>query len=294
MITLGSQMQGLLEPQSLKADTYLDTATNLLYCKKCRTPRQKRFEVCGKIYTPLCLCACLTREAEAREARQKRRDFLDRVAKNRSLGLPEPELRKHTFANDLGFNPAQMALARQYVENFEENAREGRGLLLWGYVGTGKSYIAGCIANALLDRGVEVLMTNFSRLLNRLTDFSAGDKNAYIDSLNAYRLLIVDDLGVERSSQFVQEQVFQIVDSRYRRGLPMIVTTNLPLRELQDPGDVARDRIYNRLLERCTPIQVNKENLRARLSRARKPCFTPGGACAMIDEKRAGRNGENG
>lgn len=103
MKTLESQPEGLFQNPSLKADTYLDETTNLLYCKKCRTPRQKRFEVCGRIFTPLCLCACLAQAEEAREAEVKHREFLDRVAKNRSLGLPEPELRKHTFQNDLGF-----------------------------------------------------------------------------------------------------------------------------------------------------------------------------------------------
>lgn len=270
MKILESQPEGLFQNPSLKADTYLDETTNLLYCKKCRTPRQKRIEVCGRIFTPLCLCACLTRAEEEREAEVKHREFLDRVAKNRSLGLPEPELRKHTFQNDLGFNPEQMALAREYVEHWEENEQLGKGLLLWGNVGTGKSYLAGCIANALLDKGVPVLMTNFSRLLNRLTDFSAGDKNAYIQSLNAYRLLIVDDLGVERGSDFVKEQVFQIIDSRYRTGLPMIVTTNLPLSRLKDPKDLAYARIYDRLLERCTPILVNEGNIRKTLAGQQK------------------------
>ena len=60
MITLESQPEGLFRNPSLKADTYLDEATNLLYCKKCRTPRQKRIEVCGRIFTPLCLCDCLS------------------------------------------------------------------------------------------------------------------------------------------------------------------------------------------------------------------------------------------
>ena len=79
MITLESQPEGLFRNPSLKADTYLDEATNLLYCKKCRTPRQKRIEVCGRIFTPLCLCACLTRAEEEREAEVKHREFLDRA-----------------------------------------------------------------------------------------------------------------------------------------------------------------------------------------------------------------------
>ena len=125
-------------------------------------------------------------------------------------------------------------------------------------MGTGKSFIAGCIANALLDKGVPVLMTNFARLLNKLTDMYSGDRNAYIDSFKRYPLLIIDDLGMERNSEFVREQVFSVIDSRYRSQLPMIVTTNLSLEELKDPTDLPRTRIYDRVMERCMPICVNE------------------------------------
>lgn len=129
-------------------------------------------------------------------------------------------------------------------------------------MGTGKSFIAGCIANALLDKGVPVLMTNFARLLNKLTDMYSGDRNAYIDSFKRYPLLIIDDLGMERNSEFVREQVFSVIDSRYRSQLPMIVTTNLSLEELKDPTDLPRTRIYDRVMERCMPICVNEQNIR--------------------------------
>ena len=99
-------------------------------------------------------------------------------------------------------------------------------------MGTGKSYLAGCIANALLDCGVPVLMTNFSRLLNRLTDFSAGDKNAYIQSLNAYRLLIVDDLGTELPGNFVTAALYNLLNDRLLAGKPMVISTNLTMDEV--------------------------------------------------------------
>ena len=108
--------------------------------------------------------------------------FLDLVSKNRSVGLQDPELRRHTFENDLGYNREQMKKEKQFVANWDAFRSKAMGLLFWGYVGTGKSYIAGCIANALLDKGVPVMMTNFARLLNKLTDMYAGDRNAYIDS----------------------------------------------------------------------------------------------------------------
>ena len=99
-------------------------------------------------------------------------------------------------------------------------------------------------------------------ILNKLTDMYAGDRNAYIDSFNRYQLMIIDDLGIERNSEFAREQVFSVIDSRYRSQLPMIVTTNLTVDELMDPADLARGRIYSRVLERCLPIRVSDQNIR--------------------------------
>ena len=65
---------------------------------------------------------------------------------------------------------------------------------------------------------------------------------------------IIDDLGVERSTEYAMEQMFFVIDSRYRSRRPMIITTNLKLSELKNPPDLAHARIYDRILERCAPI----------------------------------------
>ena len=261
MIPVCTEIEGLIHPEELRSDEYI-VNDGLIYCSKCHTPRQKRIEVSGKTIEPRCMCACQTEDYDRREQERKHREFLDIVAKNRSIGLPDSSLRKHTFENDLGYNPKQMRMAKRYVQHWEELRKNATGLLLWGDVGTGKSFIAGCIANALLDKGVPVIMTNFARLLNKLTDMYAGDRNAYIDSFKRYPLMIIDDLGVERNSEFAREQVFSVIDSRYRSELPMIVTTNLTLEELQHPEDLSRSRIYDRVLERCLPIRINDQNIR--------------------------------
>ena len=261
MIPICTEIENLIHPVQLREDEYINKS-GLICCRKCHTPRQKRIEVSGKTIEPRCMCACQTEDYDRREQERKHREFLDMVAKNRNIGLPDPGLRKHTFENDLGYNPKQIRMAKRYVQHWEEMQKNSTGLLLWGDVGTGKSFIAGCIANALLDKGVPVIMTNFARLLNKLTDMYAGDRNAYIDSFKRYPLMIIDDLGVERNSEFAREQVFSVIDSRYRSELPMIVTTNLTLEELQHPEDLSRSRIYDRVLERCLPIRVNDQNIR--------------------------------
>ena len=261
MIPIAVELDNLTKPAALREDEYLGE-DNLVYCSKCRTARQKRIAFAGKMIEPRCMCACQTAAYEQQEQERKHREFLDRVEKNRSVGLTDPVLWKHTFENDLGYNPKQMGMAKQFVRHWDEFKKDSMGLLLWGPVGTGKSFIAGCIANALLDQGVPVMMTNFARLLNKLTDMYAGDRNAYIDSFNSFPLLIIDDLGVERNSEFAREQVFSVIDSRYRSQLPLIVTTNLTPEQMRNPEDLARARIYDRVLERCTPIRVDSQNIR--------------------------------
>lgn len=126
------------------------------------------------------------------------------------------------------------------------------GLLLWGGVGTGKSFMAGCIANALMEQEVAVCMTNFARIMNELNNAFSG-RNEVVDRLCGYPLLVIDDFGMERGTEYALEQIYNIIDSRYRSRKPLIVTTNLTLTELKNPQDTAHARIYDRLLELCTP-----------------------------------------
>ena len=133
--------------------------------------------------------------------------------------------------------------------------------LLWGGVGTGKSYFAGCIANALMEQEVAVRMTNFALILNDLTASHEG-RNEYIARLCRAPLLILDDFGMERGTEYGLEQVYNVIDSRYRSRKPLIVTTNISLQDLQHPQDTAHARIYDRLLEMCAPIRFSGENFR--------------------------------
>lgn len=201
---------------------------------------------------------------EQEERKRRQQEFRDRISKNRSLGLQDPVLRKHTFENDNGSNSEISEKLKRYVDHWEEMRKSSMGLLLYGPTGTGKTFLCGCVANALLEQGVRVLMTNFGRVINTLTGLYSGDRNTYIDSLNRFDLLIIDDLGAERKTEYVVEQVFQVIDSRYRSQLPMILSTNLPLNELQNPKDLAYARIYDRVLERCVPLRVVGDSIRRR------------------------------
>lgn len=112
------------------------------------------------------------------------------------------------------------------------------------------------------DDSIVLLMTNFPTILNRLTGMFSEDRSEFIASFDEYDLLIIDDLGVERSTEYAMEQMFFVIDSRYRSRRPMIITTNLKLSELKNPPDLAHARIYDRILERCAPILFDGKNFR--------------------------------
>ena len=97
-----------------------------------------------------------------------------------------------------------------------------------------------------------------------LNDLAASykDRNEYIVRLCSFPLLILDDFGMERGTEYGLEQVYNVIDSRYRSQKPLIVTTNLTLEELQNPEDTAHARIYDRLIEMCTPVRITGENFR--------------------------------
>lgn len=226
----------------------------VLHCSVCRAKTQISIKnpFTGQERKVRCICKCREKELEER----KNREIQEEHERMRRVCFKENNMKNCTFDNDDRKNPKLSDAMKRYADNFEEFKSESKGLLLYGNVGTGKTFLTACIANALIDKGYHVLMTNFSSIINTIQGMFEG-KQEYINSLNKYSLLILDDLGTERSSEYVQEQVYNIVDARYRSGLPIIITTNLTMDELKNNHEIGYARIYDRILERCHPVKVD-------------------------------------
>lgn len=237
----------------------------LLICGKCHTPKQYRFTATwdGKEKTPYTPCDCARELRNAEEQARQAQNLRIEANRLRNLGFPDAEMRDWTFAHDDGTDPKTMSIARNYVDNFPEMKRRGKGLLLYGTVGTGKTYAAACIANELISQGRPCLVTNFARITNTLQGMFDG-KQRYLDGFNRLDLLVIDDLAAERDTSYMNEMVFNIIDSRYRSGKPLIVTSNLSQSDLKNPCSIDRKRIYSRLLEMCVPIEVKGPDRRER------------------------------
>lgn len=236
----------------------------LLYCRKCNTPKQCRVEILGTVRTPMCLCKCETERREQEEAERKRIEFQKRVKEMRRKAFPEAEMQNWDFAHDDGESGQIMTVAKKYVENFDKMLKDKKGLLLFGTVGNGKTFASACIANALIDKGYPCMVTNFARIANTVQGMFDG-RQEYYDSFNRYALLVLDDLATERKTEYMQEIVFNVIDSRYRAGLPLIVTSNLTAEAIKNPADISYQRIFSRLLEMCVPIEVKGEDRRRKI-----------------------------
>lgn len=233
----------------------------LLYCGKCHTPKQCEIECGGRVIKPHCMCKCEVERWERLKEEDRARERMQRVDRMCRTGFRDSEMREWTFAHDDGKDAKTMAAMRRYVEKFPQMLENGTGLMLYGNVGSGKSFAAACIANALIENGTPCLMTNFQRIVNKLQDGFSG-KQEYIDSLQKFDLLIIDDFATERRTEYMTEQVTAVIDARYRSKLPLIVTTNINPRDLMSAGGIGEQRIYSRIMDMCVPVPFNGSDRR--------------------------------
>lgn len=166
--------------------------------------------------------------------------------------FPNPKMQEWTFENSRNPSKAER-VARNYCKHFPEMLKEGKGLMFYGKVGTGKSYLAAAVANKVIEMGYTALMTDFARLGNEI--FDATDKNKFLAELNKYQLLVIDDFGAERDTEFMGEVAQQVIDRRCVAELPLIVTTNLTADEIKNPGTIRKSRVLSRLTM-CFPVKV--------------------------------------
>ena len=238
-------------------------------CGQCHTKKQKKISFLGEERIVCCLCRCAAEEMEREREKHRAEEELQRIQQMKSAGLQDKTFYNYTFER-CDASQENAVYARRYVGHFSEMAQTGQGLLFWGNVGTGKTFLAGCIANALLEQKIPVLMTSFPKILNALGGLYSAERNEYLASLNRYTLLVIDDMGIERESQYTIETIYTVIDERYKSGKPFIITTNIQLDTLKNPQDVEHARIYDRIMERCMPIFFGCKNYRSELGQGNR------------------------
>ena len=211
-------------------------------------------------------CKCDRERFEKQKQREKEQE-IERLKRSCFISMSQWA---YTFDNYKGEKDKSYIIAKNYVKEYEQMKKENIGLLFCGTVGSGKTYLACCIANALIEEYmIRVKIRNFAQIINDLQKSGFDlDKNEYIESLTNVSVLILDDLGIERDTSYAKEQVYNIVNSRYLKQKPTIFTTNLPYEKIQNSDDgVEYERIYSRIIEMCIPVKVMGEDFRKRLQK---------------------------
>lgn len=237
-------------------------------CPVCGEKTEYLFEVQGVVSKMVHrMCKCERAKYEAEQERIKRRETELKVAKYREMGFTDEKFRQGTFATDSIKDPKASDFCRAYVRNWEYVRQNNMGLLLWGDVGSGKTFYAACIANALIDKGVLAIMTTLPTLVSSMSRNYGEKREQVLAKVADTPLLILDDVGTERDTSFSNEQVYEIVNQRYKSNKPLIVTTNMSANEMRNPSDIAKKRIYDRILEMCSPLKVSGQSRRQEVAR---------------------------
>ncbi len=246
-------------PQPAQGDYIGEDGLN--HCGKCKGLKQVKISLFGFERIMPCICKCQYEALEAEKAKYAEFERLENIKHLRQNCFSSPAQSRFTFQSDDRDKPKISDAMQRYADQWQKVRAANMGLLLHGPVGTGKTFYAACIANALLDRNIPCVMTSLVRVINTMMGMYEG-KQAYLDDLVNYPLLILDDLGTEREGEFMQEQVYNIINARYCTGKPLIVTTNISIEEIKNPKNESYRRIYDRVLQMCQPVKVEGHSRR--------------------------------
>ncbi|MCI8611051.1 MAG: ATP-binding protein [Clostridiales bacterium] len=232
----------------------------IIYCCRCHNPKQMEQPFMGRIYKVPIMCHC-GKETHQKNEEQKRTE--EREGR-RKTALPNEKYRSMTLEN----SDMPLPLVQNYTDNWERMLEENIGLYLWGNAGSGKTYMAAAIANRLVDRGIKVYMDGVTALTNMLGDVYGGRRDEAIYRIRNCDLLVIDDFGVERSTEFAQQQAYDLLEYRVETNKPMVVTSNIPAGQLRTETDPRKIRMYSRLMG-LHPEKVTGKDRRADTTSAR-------------------------
>lgn len=247
------QREWYREPNDFEAD-------GVLICGMCGKPKE---EVIGSVKFPI------IHEHQLDTVFRKKEDALAIVERkqrwrNQCFAGEFRELANECRLSRADIDTDQEALeaVNRFVKTMYENKHKkiGRGLLIYGQNGRGKTFISGCLCNELLDHGYMPLMTSTRRLRN-LAEERFGNTQNIIDWLVRFDVVCLDDIFADKRTESGREFVFDIVDALYKMRIPIIATTNMSKQYLMNPSDADKPAI-DRLKERCEKLEMTGRNRR--------------------------------
>ncbi|MGL5123264.1 MAG: ATP-binding protein [Fusobacteriaceae bacterium] len=215
-------------------------------------------------------CECYKKkqqeEFEAQELKLEKERIENRIKKYLNISVVDNKFKEASFIN-ADMEETAMIIAKKYAEKFTDKNIE-TGIIFYGNPGTGKTFASACISNFLMDKGKTVLALSLSSYLSKLKKEWGEAEADILKHVKQCDLLVLDDFGSEHKTDWAISKVFALIDTRYRTGKPMIITTNLDYQEnnnceiTKNFSIDGKDRIKDRIKEMCFPVKLTGESKR--------------------------------
>lgn len=282
MEAIGQAINSALTMTNLQNDTYIGE-DGLLYCSKCHTLRVTKQPI--KVFNkrmPVS-CECMKEAERKKKEDDEYKEKMQRLDRLRSASLLGERYKDTTFANtdtsvEGDFLKAYVRCKR-YCEIAKEVLENGYGIYLYGNSGTGKTHLTACMCNELISQYRQCLFTNFleiSKLIRSTWGKNNTDAETVIKRICEIDYLFIDDLGTEilqknGDDNWLQEQVFDIINMRYNNRKPTIFSSNHSLNELVEKRGMM-PKTVDRIMEMSTAIiKVSGASYRAKNRRKDVP-----------------------
>ena len=206
-------------------------------------------------WTVDCICDCVEDDQRDKFQTKHTGEYFHNI-------ISDKKFKEAIFDRDDLKNTKITDYCKQYVIDFKNRIKQRKnGIVFIGDTGVGKSFFAACIGNALIDAGYTVLATTLPRLS---ADIGFNDLNEKLIQLKQFQVLIIDDWGIERKTEIMDELLQTVIDERYRQQLPIILTSNRTLQQIIYPEDDRDRRIISRLAEMAEVVPVKGQDRRAK------------------------------
>lgn len=261
--------------KSMTTDLSLEIQAKKLneVCPKCGEHLFTSVHMYGKDMVVSIICKCQKEAKEKKKVEQANKEKQERLDKLVRNSLMDNAFRNKTFENwDFSKGNKQMYdLGLRYAKYFKSCKDKRLGLLIHGTPGNGKTYLAFCIANELLNNFIPVMPVSINSILGRIKEtYNKYGNEAEEDIIRVFKnaeFLIIDDLGTEVHTDWSVSMVYNIIDERYRQGLPLAITTNIELKN-NNIAKIYGERTEDRILEMCTPIEYKADSIRAKIAKS--------------------------